>query len=122
MSMQDIVLLMSKVAFLEAQVAVLTKERDMWRDTDLRDASRIDELAEQLSAAQAVNEKLQTELSRMREFGSPASVLDLRRQRDELLAAAKTVVARWDTPLWKDVPATATFINELRAAIAKVKP
>lgn len=28
---------------------------------------------------------------------------------------AKSVIARWDTPLWKDAPATAIFINELRA-------
>ena len=32
-----------------------------------------------------------------------------------LLAAAQAVVARWDTPLWKDAPATATYINALRS-------
>lgn len=37
----------------------------------------------------------------------------------ELLEAAQAVVARWDTPLWKDAPATAESINALRAAIAK---
>lgn len=35
-----------------------------------------------------------------------------------LLAAARAVVARWETPLWKDAPATAGFIYELRDAIA----
>ena len=35
-----------------------------------------------------------------------------------LLDAAKAVVDRWDTPLWKDVPATAQYINALRAEIA----
>lgn len=35
-----------------------------------------------------------------------------------LLSAARAVVARWETPLWKDAPATAGFIYELRDAIA----
>lgn len=35
----------------------------------------------------------------------------------EVVAAAHAVVERWDTPLWKDVPATAQFINRLRAAL-----
>lgn len=35
----------------------------------------------------------------------------------ELRAAAQAVVDRWDMPLWKDVPATAVFINRLRAAL-----
>lgn len=35
-----------------------------------------------------------------------------------LLAAARAVVARWETPTWKDAPATAGFIYELRDAIA----
>lgn len=35
-----------------------------------------------------------------------------------LLDAARAVVARWETPLWKDAPATAGFIYELRNAIA----
>lgn len=37
----------------------------------------------------------------------------------DLLAAAIAVIDRWDTPLWKDVPATANYINVLRAAVAK---
>ena len=36
---------------------------------------------------------------------------------DSLLAAAEAVVERWDTPLWKDAPATAGYINALRAAV-----
>lgn len=38
-------------------------------------------------------------------------------ERDELRAAAQAVIERWDTPLWKDVPATANYINRLRAAL-----
>lgn len=36
---------------------------------------------------------------------------------EELIAAARAVVERWDTPHWKDVPATAVFINRLRNAL-----
>lgn len=39
----------------------------------------------------------------------------------DLFSAAKAVVARWDTPLWKDAPATAEYINQLRAAIRKAE-
>ena len=43
----------------------------------------------------------------------------LRAQPDhsELVSAARAVVERWDTPLWKDAPATAGFINRLRDAL-----
>lgn len=39
----------------------------------------------------------------------------------DLLEAAEAIVARWDSPLWKDQPHTGTFIDQLRAAIAKAK-
>jgi len=35
-----------------------------------------------------------------------------------LRVAAQGVIDRWDTPLWKDVPATAKYINRLRAALS----
>jgi len=44
----------------------------------------------------------------------------LRRQRDILLEAGTAIVERWDTPLWKDVPHTAEFINKLRKAIEEI--
>jgi hypothetical protein len=50
---------------------------------------------------------------------------DALRARNELLVeVAQAVVDRWDTPLWKDVPATAEFINDLRAVLqaCKVQP
>jgi len=34
-----------------------------------------------------------------------------------LTEAAQAVVDRWDTPLWKDAPATAKFIHALRDAL-----
>ena len=36
--------------------------------------------------------------------------------------AAQAVIDRWDTPLWKDVPATAVYINRLRAVAAGLDP
>ena len=44
------------------------------------------------------------------------------KQSDTLRAAAQAVVERWDTPLWKDVPATAEYIGRLRAALAAQAP
>lgn len=38
---------------------------------------------------------------------------------NKLREAAQAVVDRWDTPLWKDVPATAEYINRLRSALAE---
>lgn len=37
----------------------------------------------------------------------------------DLLMAAKAVVIRWDTPIWKDAEHTAQVIDLLREAIAK---
>lgn len=37
---------------------------------------------------------------------------------DELREAARAVVERWDSPLWKDLPHTGTFIDRLRKALA----
>ena len=39
----------------------------------------------------------------------------------ELLRAAKAVIDRWDSPLWKDLPHTSESINRLRKAIEKVE-
>jgi dethiobiotin synthetase len=39
-----------------------------------------------------------------------------------LIEAAKAVVERWETPLWKDAPAAAKFIYRLRDAINAYKP
>jgi len=36
---------------------------------------------------------------------------------NQLIEAAQSVVDRWDTPLWKDAPATAESINALRNAL-----
>lgn len=39
------------------------------------------------------------------------------RRCGRLEAVAQAVVDRWDTPLWKNVPATGEFINRLRAVL-----
>jgi len=38
-----------------------------------------------------------------------------------LIDAAKAVVVRWDSPLWKDLPATAGYIAALRQAIERAE-
>jgi hypothetical protein len=35
-----------------------------------------------------------------------------------LRQAAQAVIDRWDSPAWKDVPATAVYIADLRTALA----
>ena len=37
-----------------------------------------------------------------------------------LVDKGNAVVERWDSPLWKDVPHTGTFINDLRTAVEAV--
>lgn len=48
-------------------------------------------------------------------------VPDATKRRDDLLDAARALVARWDTPSWKDAEHTGVFINKLRAAIAAIE-
>ena len=41
---------------------------------------------------------------------------------EKLIEAARAVVNRWDTPHWKNVPATAEYINDLRNALPPASP
>ena len=43
------------------------------------------------------------------------------KQRNDLLKVAAAVVRRWDEPSWKDVPATAQYINALRNEIEAIE-
>ena len=45
----------------------------------------------------------------------------LREQRDRLVGVSQAVVDRWHTPLWKDAPATAGYINALSAILAEIE-
>lgn len=38
----------------------------------------------------------------------------------DLVVAADAVIARWDTPTWKDAEPTAHTINAMREALAKL--
>lgn len=48
-------------------------------------------------------------------------LVKLQERCDELLSAAKAVVERWDSPLWKDLPPTADAIARLRDAVNKLE-
>jgi len=39
----------------------------------------------------------------------------------DIYDAAQAVVERWDSPLWKNLPHTKEYIDELRAALAKAR-
>ena len=43
----------------------------------------------------------------------------LLKAHNKLRKAAQAVVNRWDTPLWKNVPATANYIAALRKELAE---
>lgn len=73
-----------------------------------------DSLQQQLTAAQArVREWQQA-------FVDESSKRELAQAREaRLREKAQAVVDRWETPLWKDAPATAGYIYDLRAALAQ---
>jgi FtsZ-binding cell division protein ZapB len=58
-------------------------------------------------AAHHIRDAMQTEID------------ELRAENTKLRAAAIAVIDRWDTPHWKDVPATAEYIGRLRAALGE---
>ena len=39
----------------------------------------------------------------------------------ELIAAAEAVIARWESPSWKDAQMTGTYIHALRNAVEAVR-
>lgn len=71
-------------------------------------------------------QRLRDEATALRDWGTNREctvVADLHLEAaaeiERLRSAAQAVVDRWDTPLWKDVPATGEFINALRTALAR---
>ena len=52
---------------------------------------------------------------------SSREIADLIAAAPELLDAAIAVIERWDSPLWKDLPATAEYIGRLRKAVNKAQ-
>ncbi len=76
-------------------------------------------------AMQAEIDDLRAENSRLKKdleistLGASQTLLDLCKENERLRTAAQAVIDRWDTPHWKDVPATAEYIGRLRAALGE---
>ena len=83
---------------LRQEVELIGKDESYWPDTQ-------DVL---LSAAEEL-ETLRAENTRLHE------------QQDRLVGVSQAVVDRWHTPLWKDAPATAGYINALSAILAEIR-
>jgi hypothetical protein len=91
----------SLIMDLNKTIAELTADRDEWK--------------QQHQNLLSVRESdLQVITSLRQQLTKPAD--------EVLIEAAKAVVERWETPLWKDAPATAKFIYRLRDAINAYKP
>ena len=73
--------------------------------------SEIDELSAELSL---VNVDLE-----ITKLGAAKTMQEFMRENRKLREAAQAVIDRWDTPHWKDVPATAEYIGRLRAALGE---
>ena len=46
-------------------------------------------------------------------------IAELERQNAELVKAAQDVIERWDSPKWKFLEPTGSFINKLRASVRR---
>ena len=53
--------------------------------------------------------------------GDKETIARLEAELIHIKAAAQAVVDRWHTPLWKNVAATAEYINALAKAIGEAK-
>ena len=68
-------------------------------------------------------DELRAEIARLQDLLKDAlanvnEITDVKNAEIERLrTAAQAVVDRWGTPLWKDAPATAIYINTLRNAL-----
>lgn len=73
----------------------------------------VEALAE-ISEFRTQNERLKKDLETL-----TLGANNLCKENTELRDAARSVIDRWDTPHWKDVPATAEYIGRLRAALGE---
>lgn len=69
-------------------------------------------LQESLESERAMNAALTEELAALSSPQTPADLID----------AARAVIARWDTPAWKESEPTAEVIDRLRMAVDAVPP
>jgi hypothetical protein len=100
----------------ELRARVVELERTLRQQAEAS-ASILNKKQEQLTAAQRECED-QARLNGIgasREAALQAQLAAIQTREKQLLA--KAVVDRWETPLWKDAPATATFIYALRNAM-----
>ena len=86
--------------------------------TSTREAliGRLKELSEEICLTHR-NEAIEDAIDALGADAKWEQVAKLRTENIKLRTAAQAVIDRWDTPLWKDVPATAVFIEQLRAAL-----
>ena len=82
-------------------------------------------LRSKLKGMQAEIDELRAELSlvnvdlEITKLGAAKTMQEFMRENRKLREAAQAVIDRWDTPHWKDVPATAEYIGRLRAALGE---
>lgn len=74
-----------------------------------------DSLAKTINKVFEENAEMECQIDRLR--AANTKMLFDAAKHQILGIKAQAVVDRWDTPLWKDVPATAVYINELRKVL-----
>jgi DNA-binding transcriptional regulator YiaG len=90
------------------------EQSDFIEDADIVEARKNQLLQKLLDETKTIVRLEQTIRELRQQLTKPADA--------ELIEAAKAVVERWETPLWKDAPATAGYIYRLRDAINAYKP
>lgn len=75
----------------------------------LYDQAAIDSLSADVATLEQSDKMVRARLDRVQ------------KERDALLQSAIDVVARWDSPKWKDLPHTGTYIEALRDAVNLAK-
>ena len=116
---------------IAAAVAKKDAEIAGWKADQKENMAWQVEQHQQITALTAERDKLAAEVKRLRdgwEFEATVKTETLKAQRDGLREqvrvlreAGDAVVKRWETPLWKDVPATAQYIYALRDALDATK-
>jgi len=86
------------------------------RYTDMVHYSFAQQLERELAEAREENKRLIQDMILHERMAST-----FQDERDRLAEAGQAVVDRWHTPLWKDAPHTAGFIQNLADALAAVK-
>ena len=98
-----------------AELAAMTAERDMWKETDLRDAKRIDELAEQLAAVMEARNEAVSAVQRLSEGQLFNDVVhaDIVRRGMEALAAMTAERDRWKAALAAERESWAQLVDHI---------